>query len=98
VNETLLGTTAFLIAVTAAIDKQAARFEERFPMPNLECGVEASAGLQLPWPPAIKPRQRKLLHVRLFPLSVHQPTDRLRRRDVHLDEQLKQPDTVGPPT
>ena len=60
-------------------------------MPNLECGVEASAGLQLPWPPAIKPRQRKLLHVRLFPLSVHQPTDRLRRRDVHLDEQLKQP-------
>jgi hypothetical protein len=31
--------------VTAAIDKPAARFEERFPTPNLEYGVEPSAGL-----------------------------------------------------
>ena len=70
---TLRGTTAFLIAVTAAIDKQAARFEEQFPTPNLECGVEASAGLQLPRPPAIEPRQRKLLTVRLFPLAFTNP-------------------------
>ena len=52
---TLRGTTAFLIAVTAAIDKQAARFEERSPTPNLECGVEASAAYNCLGPQQLSP-------------------------------------------